>query len=273
MCASRGGRTIGIFEQVYTITKCSGCGLTRTSSRPIETETEHHYAEEYIPSTTELDRDFGGRRRAALKRVAEEIRSDVSEGSMLDIGSAGGELLSHFGDGWELTALEPSAVGAEELRQRGYEVVHDFFPSNDLEGSTFDVITMMDVIMIMPDPVGALEAARSMINPNGRLYVEIPGHLYRTLLHVGPVPMIRSRRWTDLNAKVHLFFFDKRSMTKMLTRCGFSLERVVPLPPSTGFGAAGAVQQRVSDVVDRLPAVRSGRPSLAAKYLFVANPS
>lgn len=274
LCGATTGRVLGVFQHDYRIRRCSECGLTYTASRPVNNETHTHFEDDYIVSTEGLEKDFGDRRRAALTRVEAAVSARHREGgSILDVGAAGGELLAKFdGSRWQRTALEPSSVGASRLEEKGLEVVCDFYPSPELDGRQFDVIAMMDVIMLMPDPLSALQAAVSQLRPGGTLAVEIPGYAYRNALHVGPVPLLRRKGWTDLNASIHLFCFSDRTLRSMLQKAGANVNEVVVLPPSPRPGRLGKLQA-LAGAVERLPGIRAGKPSLAAKYLYIAEPA
>jgi 2-polyprenyl-3-methyl-5-hydroxy-6-metoxy-1,4-benzoquinol methylase len=274
-CGATSGRVIGVFRHRYRIRHCGRCGLLYTSSRPVGDATHAHFEGDYLISEDGLSTDFGDRRRAALQRVGIAVsRRHPAGGSILDVGAAGGELLRQFADDrWHKVALEPSRLGAAQLQQRGLEVICDFYPSDRLDGRRFDVIAMMDVIMLMPDPLMSLRAARQQLRPGGTLAVEIPGYAYRNALHVGPVPLIRGRGWTDLNASIHLYFFSDRTLRAMVDEAGLVVKDVVPLPPSRRAGVLGRLQSVAGAATERLPGVRSGRPSLAAKYLYLAEPN
>lgn len=272
LCGDDGGRLIGRFQGRYPIRRCRNCGLTYAAARSSAAATQTHYAEDYIPSDDDLECGFGRRRSAALERTGRALRAQQPDGGdILDVGAAGGQLLEQFPDDhWQKVALEPSNVGARRLQAKGLEVVNDVFPSDQLLDRSFDVIAMMDVIMLIPDPVRALSAARAQLRPGGTLAVEIPGYAYRNLLHVGLVPLIRKRQWTDLNASIHLYFFSDRTLRLALAQAGLAVVDVVVLPPSARGGALGRLQRWVGRAVERLPGVRTGSPSIAAKYLYLA---
>lgn len=274
-CGSTRGRTIATYDGLYPIRRCSVCGLTYTAARPMSSDTGTDYVDEYITEDEQLDTNFGDRRHEALEQAATAVqRARPVGGTILDIGAAGGRFLSLFPpDRWRRTALEPSRVGAQGLRRdASLDVVEGYYPHPALEGRRFDVITMMDVIMIMPDPAGALAAARHNVEPGGLLAVEIPGYWYRALLQIGPVPLARMRRWTNLNARVHTFFFSDASLRTMLERAGFDVESVEVLAPSVRAGRLGRLQQLVHRASMRVGPIRRGRWSLAAKYVYLARP-
>ena len=99
-----------------------------------------------------------------------------------------------------------------------------------------------------------------------------PGYAYRNALHVGPVPLVRRRGWTDLNASIHLYFFSDRTLRAMLDQAGLAVCEVIALPPFARGGTLGRLQRVVGGAVERLPGVRSGSPSFAAKYLYLVEP-
>jgi len=76
----------------------------------------------------------------------------------------------------------------------------------------FDVITMLEVIEHVPDPLAVLQHARRLLKPNGLLY-----------LTTGNAQPYRDRllAWRYVIPEIHVSYFEPRSLEAALTRAGF----------------------------------------------------
>src|SRR5207248_700328 len=78
---------------------------------------------------------------------------------------------------------------------------------------TFDVITMLDIIEHLPDPLRVLQAAHRALKPGGELVVYTPNHraavvgLAKTLHAMGIRSPVR-----EIFGRNHICFFDDRSL-------------------------------------------------------------
>lgn len=102
----------------------------------------------------------------------------VRSGSrVLDVGCGGGDFLATLDAGVSKTGLETSLFGQEQARSKGIEVVdstiEDFSRSNE---NSFDVVTALQVLEHVADPLKFLEAIRRVLVPGGRLVVAVPNN-------------------------------------------------------------------------------------------------
>lgn len=167
--------------------------------------------------------------RLALSNLV--VRPAGSHPRLLDLGAAQGTLLEEAQRmGFEAEGIEhsPSNVGAAAAR--GLRV--SLGAVEDLAAEErFDVITMVDLIEHLADPVHVLRAVHRALKPGGDLVVYTPNHraavvvLARLLHAVGvryPVQEIFGRN--------HVCFFDDRSLPLALRRSGFEVRSMHRFP-------------------------------------------
>jgi spermidine synthase len=81
-------------------------------------------------------------------------------------------------------------------------------------------VTLWDVIEHTLDPRAMLEHCRGLLKPGGLLVVNYPD--------IGSwAARLMGRRWLFLTS-VHLYYFDRRTMSQMLESTGFRVETVSP---------------------------------------------
>ncbi|MFZ3262805.1 MAG: class I SAM-dependent methyltransferase [Terriglobales bacterium] len=101
----------------------------------------------------------------------------ANSGQLLDVGCGSGTLLTDARDaGWKVSGLEINAEFPEFCRKElGFADVHQGVISNPpFAIESFDVVTMLDVLEHMYDPLLTLRQCVRMLKPGGRLVVKSP---------------------------------------------------------------------------------------------------
>lgn len=139
---------------------------------------------DYARLYAELEKDywwFTARRLILRKLLAKEIdwHDDMD---VLEIGvGPGRNLYSLYPSGIRLAGLEPDEPNAELARRRGpvpvYCGVIESMPP-PLDGMTFDVITLFDVLEHIRDDLYALDILRKKLKPGGRLVLTVPAYMW-----------------------------------------------------------------------------------------------
>lgn len=153
------------------------------------------------------EKEAHGRTKTSQRHLA-IVQKYKQGGKLLDAGCASGVLLSCAADaGWNVTGVEPSEVLAakakESLNGRG-EIICATLQDAGLPESSFDVLTLWDVLEHVREPVPFLQTCVSLIKPGGYLIANVPDIQSRPARLLG-------ERWPLLLAE-HLNYFDRNTL-------------------------------------------------------------
>lgn len=183
---------------------------------------------------------------AALRQEHPDART------LLDVGAATGILVAEASAaGLEAIGVEPSRPLAATANAAGRKVLVGHLPHPALAGRRFDLVTLVDVIEHVTDPVGMLRLAAGHLADDGVLLVVTPD--------IGSVAArILGRRWWHLRL-AHVGYFGRPTLDDALERAGlravrwwrpgwvfevgYLLRRVARYVPGTA-GLANAVARR-----------------------------
>lgn len=138
---------------------------------------------------------------------------------LLDIGAYTGVFVEIAArHGWDAWGVEPSRWAVEEAHRRGLRVLQGTTETVDLPPEAFDVVTMWDVIEHLTDPLGELQRVHRLLKPGGLLVVH-------TIDIGSPFARLMGRRWPWL-MEMHLYYFDRRTLRRILEKVGFHVWRI-----------------------------------------------
>lgn len=149
---------------------------------------------------------------------------ETSQAQFLDIGSGTGVFPLALQDaGYQVTASEHSRETVDQLIKRelaALELDLQQPAPAALEGR-FDVVTAVDVLEHLIDPVLALQTINSLLVPGGELYLSTPNfNSYRDLYLY-----LRGKDATIHHNPYHLRFFNFRTVFWLLKKQGFELRQ------------------------------------------------
>jgi 2-polyprenyl-3-methyl-5-hydroxy-6-metoxy-1,4-benzoquinol methylase len=237
-CHLCGGASHDVVREAgpFSILRCRACGLCFLSPQPQPEETLELYSEHYFQSADGLARGYSayveqaGDLRATFRQRLRYLPKPGPANRLLDVGAAAGYFVEQARlAGWDAEGLEPSrwasAYAREQLR---VPVGEGTLESAELAPASYDVVTFWEVIEHVPSPRDFLADVARVLKPGGTLFLSTPdsGSVVARLL---------GRRWLGWNKiPEHLFFFDRRSLIRLLDQAGFDvfLSRYVPLTVS-----------------------------------------
>jgi 2-polyprenyl-3-methyl-5-hydroxy-6-metoxy-1,4-benzoquinol methylase len=192
-------------SSVGRIIRCLDCGFGFSETRPTEDQLSDIYRQMDVAV---YESEAIGRIRTARRHLKILQRYAPSPGRILDVGCASGKfLLECVAAGWEVVGLEPSSLLSEQAREllpRSAEVLPLTLQETDFAESSFDAVTLWDVLEHVPDPLQFFERAFSLLRPGGVLLVNVPNLDSRQARWMG-------RRW-PMYLPEHLNYFNRNSL-------------------------------------------------------------
>ena len=207
----------------FHIVECSRCALIRLDPMPSAAEAASFYPDNYW---WKPDRSTSGRlaeiyRQLVLIDHAHFVTHDIDRsGLILDVGCGGGALVHALRKrGLKAFGLDPAVGAARSAHERyGPHVVRGMVPQAPFKPSTFSTITLCRVLEHVPDPIELFKGLGQLLQPGGKLFVQIPNAACWQFLLLG-------KRWSGLDAPRHLIHFRRTDLEEILQATGFEVRR------------------------------------------------
>lgn len=219
--------------EVFTLVRCSGCGLHFVNPRPPREAIGRYYAADYRahrdvpPSLHGWQKRIGGAEAVPagpLARVWLHVAQSVAwyvvpewrgGGAILDVGCGSGKLLDVMKLlGWRTAGVEPSSDAAERARAKGHEVVCGAAEELHHAPESFDVAYLWHVLEHTHSPRRTLENCYRYLKPGGRFHLSVPNwrSFHRRLF---------GKYWWSSDAPRHLYQFEATTLRRYLDEIGF----------------------------------------------------
>jgi len=157
-------------------------------------------------------------RYRTFRRVLSKLGPPRSR-RLLDVGAYCGYFVDVAAQaGFKAEGTELSEWAVTQARQLGLTVHNETITERAASGDRYDVLTMWDVVEHLEDPRAELEAAFQLLEPGGVLHLS-------TIDAGSRVARALGRHWPWL-MDMHLYYFDRRSITRLLGQAGFRVDRI-----------------------------------------------
>ncbi len=215
----------------FTIQQCCGCGLGVTT--PFPGREEQETANRQLYSLEQRIAAYQARHGffvARYRRQLRAIRSFKQTGRLLDIGCNIGIFLNEARrSGFDVAGVELNSDCAGYARSSlGLDVRSEYLEEAGFSGSSFDVVTMYDVLEHVPDLYGILAEVRRILKPDGLLVVQSP--------NIDSVMAdATGSAWSWLSPPDHLYHFTPASLTTLIGYTGFTVAETATWEPADDF--------------------------------------
>ena len=143
-------------------------------------------------------------------------------GRLLDIGTGGGSFPYIASQrGWQAEGCEPNRWLCEwALKNYGLPIRPGTVFDQNYPAKSYDVVTLWDVLEHTPDPKTEVRETHRLLKEDGLLVINYPD--------IGSwVARLMGRSWVFL-LDVHLYYFTRATIRKLLEDAGFEIVRIRP---------------------------------------------
>ena len=214
------------------ILRCADCGMWYKALAPDES-LDDAYGEEYAEKVGHTDYMEHESTRGFFQKLLARIEGVDAENAprLLDIGAGTGTFIEEAAKlGYDAEGIELSEGLVEIARQKGRNVRQQ--DVNDLDQQDqYDVITLLDIIEHVTDPVAILKSLHGNLKPGGTLVIFTPNHgssvvlIARILEKIGIRFPVR-----EIFGSNHVCFFDTKTLPKAIEAAGFQVDSVWKFP-------------------------------------------
>lgn len=216
----------------FTLVRCRHCGLIYQNPRVTAPELSAYYPDEYLPyreEPTSLVERFNAA-HALNRRCSQLMKHHPQVGTLLDVGCATGHFLNAMQErGWRVSGVELNGYAADYARKTfDLEIFTGTLAEAVFPESSFDVVTMWDVLEHVPDPKETLAEIARILKPGGLLALSLPNPQSVEARVFGD-------SWIGWDRPRHLFLFTPPVLRQYLSQSHLELSRIESLGGRLGL--------------------------------------
>lgn len=204
------------------IVKCLKCGLMYVNPRYTDQHLKMIYNREYFLGIGGRHFDEGWRTKVFQPIVNELIlTTGLRSGKILDVGTATGYFLKQCQErGFDVAGVEPSSTASHFAKEQlKLPVKTGTLLTTHWRESAFDIVTMNDVIEHTRNPRRDLTKAYQLLKPGGWLMLTTP--------NIDSLGFkVFKEGFVFIAPQVHLWYFNSKTLTRLLQTCGFGVKKI-----------------------------------------------
>jgi SAM-dependent methyltransferase len=239
-------------ERMIHGTKCARCGLVTVTPMPTRDELKKLYSGEYFTGGDYHCGHSGSYEDEAFalehERILGAFRELMPSGRMLEVGSAGGKLLSRARDkGYEVMGVEVSADACKIAGSLGVPHFCGELHEAQLETGSFNLAYLGDVLEHLTEPADTLEEINRVLAPGGIVGLSCPTNigLLSSMAGLWAYEKIGKVRAAPL-PPYHLYEFTAGTLVGLLAKSGFEPVRIdADIIPPWKINLRGSMVEKV----------------------------
>ncbi len=209
--------------------RCPDCELVFLNPRPLGIVVEEFYREDYDEAYGEAEASPD--RHPVFESVVRRLGLyRQPPGRLLDIGCGDGAFLSLCQSaGWTCYGLELSKKAAERAAHRQLTILPPDWLSRSSHPEPFDVITLVNVLETVTNPVSLLRQVARALTPSGLVVIRATNGVFH-------LPMRTPARWVGsrFDQSFHLFLYSPHVLSSLLKGIGLHTTAIHNSVPSRG---------------------------------------
>ena len=209
--------------------RCPVCDLVFLEPRPTRETLEGYFQEDYDGDYGEVEASDD--RQPVFQSVVRHLSLYRSPpGTLLDIGCGDGEFLALCRDaGWSCSGVELSKRAAMRAARKGLTVLSPNMLERGEWAQHFDVVTMINVLETVADPVIMLRQTTTLLAPAGLAIVRATNGVFH-------LSMRAPARWigSQYDQAFHWYLYSARALTVLMEGAGLTVISLRNSKPSRG---------------------------------------
>ncbi len=202
--------------RAYMCKKCRVAFLHPLPENPSAIYNGEYFNKWYIKYYSER-KAYNGKLFSMVQRYAGR------KGKLLDVGCGAGIFMEAAREkGWDVYGQDISPFAITHCRGRGYAVYDRPLPETCIEENSFDVITMMDVIAHLKDPVSYIRYSYKLLKPGGYLVIKTP-HYSVSLFLLANLLSFTGKSRALLHIPAQIFHPAKQTFMEIAERENFTI--------------------------------------------------
>lgn len=209
--------------------RCPACDLVFRDSRPTRETLEEYFQEDYDGDYGEVESSDD--RQPVFQSVLHHLSFYRSPpGALLDIGCGDGKFLMLCRNaGWRCSGIELSKRAAMRAAQKGIPILSPQTIESGEWAQHFDVVTLINVLETIADPVIMLRHATTLLAPDGLVIVRATNGAFH-------LSMRAPARWigSQYDQAFHWYLYSTRALTVLMEGAGLTVISLRNSKPSRG---------------------------------------
>lgn len=194
------------YGKTAALNRCLGCGFIQAT----QFDSVLKYYQAMDDQTYEDTRE---QRALQARKLLQKLKKRIPQGSLLDVGAGSGILVEEaLKLGFEADGIEPSTWLVKQALNRKLPVYEGILPHPSLKPQ-YDIITLVDVIEHVSNPVEILSEMKKVLKPNGIILIVTPDVS-------ALVPKLMKSKWWHFRL-AHIGYFDTKTLNLAMERSGF----------------------------------------------------